>query len=166
MKSILACGIAIALAAAALAPGEAAAATSTTTFDVTLDFENTCRVAVTDIPFGLHDHLLDPISAIGEGTVACSGIIPVTVTFDVGTVTGSTFASRLMKHATLPDTIAYNLYSDVAHTSVLGDGVTGGTVSIPLTGSDTFEVYAQTFVTSAPKTIGLYSSTITATITF
>src|SRR5213596_3193501 len=92
MKRLHASAIFVA-AAASLASGNLFAATSTTTFDVTLDFENTCRVAVTDIPFGLHDHLLDPISAIGEGTVACSGIIPVTVTFDVGTVTGSTFAS-------------------------------------------------------------------------
>jgi spore coat protein U-like protein len=152
--------------ATSLAAGNLFAATSSSTFDVTLDFENTCRVAVTDIPFGLHDHLLNPLTATGEGVVACSGVVPVTVTFDVGTGTGSTFALRTMNHSTLPDTIGYNLYEDLAHTNVLGDGVTGGTVAIALTGSGTFTVFAQTAVTAAPKPIGLYSSTITATVTF
>lgn len=154
------------MVAASLAAGNLFAATSTTTFEVSLDFENTCRVAVTDMAFGLRSHLLTQYVTSADGVVACSSTVPVTVTFNEGTGTGSTFAMRTMSHPTAADTIEYNLYDDTTYTNVLGDGVTGGTVAIAFTGPGTFTIYGRTEIATIPKPVGLYSSTITATVTF
>jgi spore coat protein U-like protein len=66
------------------------------------------------------------------------------------------------------NTINYNLYRDVAHTQVLGNG-TGSTFTIPLTstgGADGFSVYGLTAAAQGAKPAATYSSTITATVTF
>ncbi|MPZ17797.1 MAG: spore coat U domain-containing protein [Luteitalea sp.] len=144
----------------------ASAQTAAATFDVSITVEADCTITVDDLSFGTVADLTPEIAATTTGTVACTGISPVSVSFDPGTGGASTFATREM--ALGSDTIDYNLYADAAHTEILGDGTTG-TVTIDFTstgGDDGFDVFGQTAAAQNPKPAGTYTSTITATVTF
>lgn len=143
-----------------------AAQTDDTTFVVSITVENDCLIAVNDLNFGTVNDLTPSISGATTGTVTCTGVAPVSVSFDAGTGGTSTFATRQMDDGT--DTIDYNLYRDPAHTEILGDG-TGGTFTIDFSstgGADPFDVYGLTDPGQNPKPAGTYTSTITATVTF
>lgn len=154
--------LALALSASLFA-GTAAAGIDTDTFEVSITIENLCTVTVADLDFGTQNDLTSAHAATAAGSVTCTGTSPVSVTFDAGTGTGSTLASRTMDGAT--DTIAYNLYTDNTHTTVLGDGA-GGTADIDFTGTDVFTVYGQTDAGQNPKEAGAYSADVTATVSF
>lgn len=144
----------------------ARAQTASTTFVVSITVVNACTILVTDLDFGTVSDLTPAIAASTSGTVTCTGIAPVIVSFDPGTGGTSTYALRQM--ASGANTVNYNLYADAAHTQILGDG-TAGTVTIPLTstgGPDAFTVFGQTAAAQNPKPPATYTSTITATVTF
>ncbi|MFA7542212.1 MAG: spore coat U domain-containing protein [Lysobacterales bacterium] len=149
-----------------LASGSLLAATATDTFEVSINVENSCTIAVNDLPFGTVDTLATSHDASTTGTVTCTGIAPVEIAFDAGTGGTSTLATRLMEQGA--NTIAYNLYRDAGHTEILGDG-TGGTVTIDINSSgssDAFTVYGLTAPSQNPKPVGSYASTVTATVTY
>lgn len=157
--------LAVALAGSLFA-GPALAQTASATFDVSITVEADCTIAVNDLTFPTVNDLTPAVAASTTGTVTCTGISPVSVSFDPGTGGASTFATRQM--ALGADTINYNLYADAAHTQILGDGSTG-TVTIDFTSTgaaDGFDVFAETAPTQNPKPAGTYTSTITATVTF
>lgn len=142
------------------------AQTADTTFVVSITVENSCTISVNDLNFGAVSDLTPSISGSTTGSVTCSGIAPVSVSFDAGTGGTSTLAARQMDDGT--NTLDYNLYRDAANTEILGDG-SGGTFTIDFTstgGADAFDVYALTEPGQNPKPPGTYSSTITATVTF
>jgi spore coat protein U-like protein len=156
---------AVALTGTLLA-GPASAQTASATFDVSITVEADCTITVDDLAFGTVTDLTPEIEASTTGAVTCTGISPVSVSFDAGTGGASTFATRQMALGT--DTVDYNLYADAAHTEILGDGSTG-TVTIDFTstgGDDAFDVFGQTAPAQNPKPAGTYTSTVTATVTF
>jgi spore coat protein U-like protein len=157
--------LSLALAGSLLA-GPASAQTATATFEVSITVVANCTIAVDALSFGDVNDLTPAIAATTTGTVTCTGISPVSVSFDPGTGGSSTFATRQMALAT--DTVDYNLYADAAHTEILGDGSTG-TTTIDFTstgGADPFTVFGQTAPAQNPKPAGVYTSTVTATVTF
>ncbi|MCX2780708.1 Csu type fimbrial protein [Microbulbifer thermotolerans] len=151
---------------ALLLSAAAFSATEDTTFLVSITVENSCTISVNDLNFGTVNDLTPSISASTTGTVTCTGLAPVSVSFDAGTGGASTFATRQMDDGV--NTIDYNLYRDAANTEILGDG-SGGTFTIDFTstgGADAFDVYGLTDPGQNPKPAGTYNSTITATATF
>jgi len=151
---------------ALLCAGPALAATATDTFVVSITVANDCTVTVSDLGFGTVTDLSSGVSGATSGSVTCTGIAPVTVSFDAGTGGTSTLATRQMANGA--NTIDYNLYRDAAHTEILGDGSVG-TFTIDSTstgGADAFNVYGLTAAGQNPKPVGAYTSTITATVSF
>jgi spore coat protein U-like protein len=141
--------------------------TADTTFVVSITVENDCTISVNDLNFGTVNDLTPSISGATTGSVTCTGVAPVSISFDPGTGGASTFATRQMDDGGV-NTIDYNLYRDVANTEILGDG-TGGTFTIDFVssgGADPFDVYGLTDAAQNPKPPGVYDSTITATVTF
>lgn len=143
------------------------AQTANDTFLVSITVENDCVITVNDLNFGTVSDLTPSISASTSGSVTCTAVAPVSVSFDAGTGGASTFTTRQMDDGGA-NTIDYNLYRDAANTEILGDG-SGGTFTIDFSstgGADTFDVYGLTEPNQNPKPPGTYSSSITATVTF
>lgn len=146
---------------ASLTAGNAFAATATDTFDVSITIANDCTVAVTDMDFLTQTDLTASHTATSDGTVTCTGSSAWTVDLSAGGSGDAT--AREMDNGT--DQIVYNLYRDAAHLEVHGDG-TGGTFNVAGSSDGTFTVYGQTDANQNPKSNGLYTDTITATVTF
>lgn len=150
----------------ALIPDAASAQTATDVFVVSITVENDCTITMSDLSFGSANDLTAAIDAAASGSVTCTGMAPISISFDTGTGAGSTFATRRLEQGA--ETIDYNLYRDAARTEVLGDG-TGATFRIALTssgGADAFDVFGRTEPGQNPKPAGTYTSTITATVEF
>ena len=157
-----------ALAAALLAAAPlASAATASDTMTVSITIENSCSITANDLDFGIQNTLAADIDADSSVDVVCTGVGPLEIDFTAGAGAGATFASRKMTDAVSSDLIDYTLYRDSARSEVLGDGT--GSVMIAGTstgGTDSFPVYGRVFGGQDPKTVGSYSDTVTATVTF
>jgi spore coat protein U-like protein len=147
--------------------GHAFAQTDADTFDVSITVENSCLISVTNLGFGTVDTLAANIDAATTGSVTCTGVGPLNISFNAGTGTGSTLATRTMEDGA-SNTIDYNLFRDSGRTEILGDG-TGGTFEIAFNstgGADAFDVFGRVAGGQNPKPVGTYSSTVTATVAF
>jgi spore coat protein U-like protein len=158
--SCLTAGVLLALS------GGAQAATTGTSFEVTANVIAACTVGATDMTFPDFDGSAD-LTATSTISVTCTNGHDYHVALDQGDAPGSTVANRTLSNGT--DSLAYNLYSDSGHTNIWGDtgaddvdGTGAGlTTAVPHT------VYGQ--MLAAPNqnaTTGLYSSTITVTVTY
>jgi spore coat protein U-like protein len=156
--------VALAAALALAATPSAFAATTFDTFLVSITLSNSCSIVANDLAFGPQTTLTANIDVTTSVDVTCSGANPVSVAFNAGTGTGSTIANRLMNSGA--NTVAYNIYLDSGHATVLGS--TAGTNTIDFTstgGTDSMPVYGRV-PAQGPKPNGLYTSTVTATITY
>ena len=149
------------------AAGGTQAATTGTTFDVTANVVAACSVVATDLDFGDFDGSAD-LANTSTVSVTCTNGHAYSVALDAGDATGSTVATRTLENAG-GDLLTYNLYTDAGHTAIWGD--TGATdvdgVGTGLTTDVDHTVYGQ--LLAAPNlnaTTGLYSSTITVTVTY
>ena len=90
-----------------------------------------CNVIGPSLSFGSYD-TLSAFGATTSGTISitCDVTPPPTVQVQVGpsNVSGG-FQPRRMRHLSGTDTLAYNLYTDAAGTSIWGDG-SAGTVTL------------------------------------
>lgn len=158
-----------ALAAALLAAAPlASAATASDTMTVSITIENSCTIAANDLSFGTQNTLAANIDADTTVDIVCTGAGPLSIEFTAGAGGAATFATRQMTDAVSNDTIAYSLFADAGRTQVLGDA-TGGSVVIAGSstgGTDSFPVYGRVFGGQNPKSVGSYSDTVTATVTF
>ncbi len=158
-----------ALAAALLAAAPLAfAGTDSDTMIVSITIENSCTIAANDLGFGTQNTLAANIDAMTTVEVVCTGAGPLSIEFTAGAGGAATFATRQMTDAVSSDTIDYSLFADAGRTQVLGDG-TGGSVVIAGTstgGTDSFDVFGRVFGGQDPKSVGSYSDTVTATVTF
>ena len=156
-----------ALVAATLAIASADAGTLSPTFVVQVTVQNSCVATFNVVNFGTVTDA-SSLSASAADSVTCTNVGPVTVTFDNGTGGGTAVTARKMANGA--NTISYNLYKDAGHTSVLFDGVTGGTSNENFTSvaatANNFTVYGLTAAAQAGKPTGVYQDTITVTVGF
>ena len=154
------------LAAALLAVAPlASAATATTTFQVRLQLNNACTVAISDLVFPTSTTLAANIDASTTGNVTCTGIGAYAVTFNNGAGTGATTAARRMSGPSAA-TINYVLATDAARTVLLGTTGTGTIAGTSTGAAIPFTVFGRVAGGQGAKPVGAYVDTVTATVTF
>jgi spore coat protein U-like protein len=91
-----------------------------------------CTVRATPVSFGNYDVFAKtPLDGTGTISVACSaGVVKAAVTLGPSSTSG-TYNPRRMKTSTEKDSLDYNIFVDVARTTILGNG-SGGTTDIRL----------------------------------
>lgn len=134
----------------------------------------TCTVTATSPhAFGNYDPLSgNTATATNDITVDCSGLLGLLVSVTVSLSTGSSgsYAPRKMYKGS--DTLDYNLYTNIGHSTVWGDGSSGTstvayTLLLPLLGaSRTDTVYGLVPANQTTTVVGSYSDTITVTIDY
>lgn len=131
-----------------------------------------CTMNVTPIGFGNYDVFPSaPLDAVGTITVSCSGNVRrATVTLSVSSTSG-TFDPRRMRRSAGIDRLDYNVYTDVARTTIFGDG-TGATSLIRprrppgprVPWSANITMYGR-IPPGQNVSVGAYSDILTATVT-
>ena len=136
-----------------------------------------CTVSAVDLAFGSYYPFAPaPLDFNGSVTVTCaasSGVNPIQIALNIGSITGggASYAERTMAKGN--DYLGFNLYKDGARTVVWGDGTASSqTVMAPASlatngGTATFPVYGRVRVGQrryAPP--GSYASTITAMLSY
>ncbi len=152
-------------AAICLGVSSPASAQTTDTFDVTANVVEGCLLSANDLDFGDYNAVaLLPTDATATIQVDCSLGATFEVALDVGS-NGGDYTGRLMTNGT--DDLTYNLFADLARTIVWGDdsGLTEDVSGFSLGAPIDYTVYGR--VTAGQDvSIGSYSDTVTATITF
>ena len=130
-----------------------------------------CTVSASGVAFGAYNPFPGaPTDASGSVTLTCSassGSGAYTIALSIGG--GGSFAARQMRGGNA--NLAYQLYSDAAHTQIWGDGTGGssivnGTDLVPNTGGAAIHpIYGRI---PARQTVapGAYSDTIVVTVTY
>ena len=155
-------GLGAATLLATLATGAVHAATATASSTISATVQATCLISATSLGFGTYTGvLLETTSTI---SITCTNTTPYNVGLNVGLGTGATVTARkMMSGANL---LIYAMYRDAARTLNWGNTVSTDTQAGTGTGTlQPLTVYgrvpASQFV--AP---GVYSDTITATVTY
>lgn len=130
-----------------------------------------CTIRATPVTFGNYDVFSQgPSDATGTLTIACSAdVVKATITLSSSSASG-TFNPRRMKREGGKDFLDYNLYSDPARTTILGDGSGGTTLvrlkrptGVPQPWSETIMLYGR-IPGGQDVTAGTYTDALTATI--
>lgn len=121
----------------------------------------TCTLGTQGVNFGNYDFLsTQNLDGVGNVSVTCDVSASYTMALSPG---GGTYASRQLSNG--PYHLAYNLYTDAAHTTIWGDGSSGTSI---VSGSGTtasYSVYGSSPAGQNPF-VGSYSDVITVTLTF
>lgn len=139
------------------------AATQTSNFTVTATVNANCTILTNNLDFG--NYLGAQIDASTTMTINCTNGTPYTVALNIGTGSGATYASRVLTSGA--STMNYNLFTDIARTTVWGDGTSSSQLNNG-TGSgtnQTLTVYGRLPGSQTP-TSGTYTDTVTATVTY
>jgi spore coat protein U-like protein len=168
-KLAFALGMALVLPSAAVAAG-----TATSHVTVTASVSNTCTIQDTTLAFNSYDGLVNNLTTDLDGTATltyqCNNktvpSIGLGATSNPGhAITGTT---RTMLNSTSTDYLSYELYSDLAHTSIWSTG-TGVVTPFPtgVVGNSpkNITIYGK-IPASQDAPTGSYSDTVTATINF
>ena len=131
-----------------------------------------CSTSAQAVAFGNYDPLSAlPTDSTGQVTVTCSNLVSLFVNYTVALSTGvsGTYSSRQL--ASGANRLNYNLYTDVTHLLVWGDGTSGtsqisaGFLAVILGVSANHTVYGR-IPARQTAAVGSYSDTITVTVTF
>jgi spore coat protein U-like protein len=131
-----------------------------------------CTTSAQAVAFGNYDPLsLSATDSTGQVTVDCTGILILAVTFTVDLSTGvsGSYASRQL--ASGGNRLNYNLFVDLAHLLVWGNGGAGTShvTGLFLLGivhqSANYTVYGR-IPARENAAVGSYSDTITVTVTY
>jgi len=162
------------LMAVALSTGQALAASTSATFQVKLTVTAACSVtagATSDISLGSVASTATNVAGSNSIKVTCTKSTPYSI--GLRPSNGNSAGAGVMLRAggtagVAADEVAYNLYSNLAHTAVWGNDVTAGTGNVVLgTGSGaeaSHTVYA--VAPSANSAAGTYADTVTVTINY
>ncbi len=113
---------------------------------------------------------LDTASTPGNGSIVlqCSPGTAVTIAFNAGLNASSVGGGRYLARGA--ERVRYQLYQDAARSIVWGDGSNGGTrmsINFPVGGAtQTYTVYARLFSVSPLPSAGIYTDTITVTVSY
>ena len=130
-----------------------------------------CDVTATGVSYGAYDVFSPtPLDSTGSVTVSCDEVPPPHVVIAIGPSAGpGGFSPRQMRHASLPDRLGYNLFTDASRSAVWGDG-TGGTQTVVRRVQRNKPPVVTTIYGRVPPgqnvSTGSYSDTLTATITW
>lgn len=137
--------------------------TTSSTFNVTATIVASCVVSASNVAFG--SYVGAQLDATGSVVVTCTNLAPYTVELDVGTGAGATAADRKMT-GPLSQTLSYSLYQDSSRTLPWGPLASALAVAGTGTGSaQTLVVYGRMPASQTPGA-GVYSDTITVTVTY
>ena len=140
-------------------------ATKTATFTVQATVISDCSIiSAPNINFGNVGVMTANLDITSTLTVSCTPGTTYSLLLDGGSVAGSSVSNRLMAQGA--STLQYQLYSDSGRTQVWG--VTQGTDTQGGTGTGTnsvYTIYARLPPQATPP-VGVYSSTVTATISY
>jgi spore coat protein U-like protein len=135
----------------------------------------TCTLATTNAAFGSYNPLAfgntDTTNTI---KVSCGGVAGLLIPFNIALSAGSggSYANRRMKSGA--NWLAYNLYTDASYSTVWGDGssatqlVSAG-VTLDVLGlapAQTFHVYGRIPGRQLTTVPGVYSDTLSVTLTY
>jgi spore coat protein U-like protein len=122
----------------------------------------TCGLNTQSVNFGSYDFQSSQnLAGVGHVTVACDVATAYTIALSPG-LTG-TFSSRIMQNGS--HQLRYNLYVDLAHASVWGDG-TGTSMTVNGDGANVdYPVYGSIPAGQNPY-VGSYSDVVTVTLSF
>ncbi len=131
-----------------------------------------CSVGTTSVAFGNYNPTsATAVTTTGNVAVTCSALVLFSVAYVISMNAGNSgsFSTRFMNLT--GQHLNYNLYQDVAHTLIWGDGTGGSnTVSdsytaIGLSETNNYTVYGL-LPTLQPIAAGTYTDTITVTVTY
>ncbi len=131
-----------------------------------------CNVSATGVSFGPYDVFSGaPLDSTGSVTVSCDEVPPPNVVIEIGPSAGSGgFNPRRMRHASRPDRLDYNLFTDASRSSVWGDGTSGTQiVSLKRVKRQKPPVVTTIYGRIPPGqnvSVGSYSDALTVTITW
>ncbi|MDN3565354.1 spore coat U domain-containing protein [Paeniroseomonas aquatica] len=138
------------------------AATTTTTMAVSATVLSFCSVSALPLAFGNYSGAL--LSASTTVSVTCTLGTTFNLGIDAGLGSGATVAARQMTFG--GNTLTYGLYSNAGATTVIGTSIGTNTISSTGTGSSqSITVYGQVPAGQAVAP-GLYTDTVTVTITY
>lgn len=122
-----------------------------------------CTVAVTPVDFGSYSPFLNaPSDSMGQVTVNCTEAQTYMVGMNAGLHAGGAFTGRRLSNG---DTyLAYQLYTDAAHTTIWGDG-SGGSATVSRASSDVIALYGR-IPAHQSVSAGTFNDTILITITY
>ncbi len=132
-----------------------------------------CSVSASGVAYGGYIAASPlPTDGVGTVTVGCSGTISLLVGYDILLSAGSSGSYSVREMYNGPDSLQYNLYTDLLRTSIWGDGTggsdsLGGSILIQLlvTIYNTHTVYGRIFPGQYVSG-GLYADTITVTVNY
>jgi len=163
MNKLKISGAAVSLMALA-AP--AFAGSMSTTIPVTANIVAACSsVSATALSFGnLTGAAIVSSAATGTISIVCQPGTPFTVDLDSGLAYQAGFNVRTMT-GPIATTLAYNVYTDAAHTTLWGSGLPGGT-AVSSTGTQVLTTYGLTTSPGTFVVLGSYTDTITVLLSF
>lgn len=122
--------------------------------------------SVTAVSFGAYDvfAVVPNNNGVGGLTIRCIGGGGPSFAVTLSTGQSNSYASRIMKSGV--NQLNYNLYTTAARTAIWGDG-TGGSSTLAATANSTttLSVFGQ-IPAGQDVTVGTYTDSITATVTF
>lgn len=161
IKNILAASIGLMCAGAALA------ATSETTFEVTAKVNDSCRVAATNLVFGIYDPNEGNLDGSSIITATCTKGTTYNIGLDAGLNASNATAPWSRAMAADGEYLSYELYSNADRSTVWGDTIDTDTVEVleSVGGDEAHSVYGR-IPAAQYVPAGNYVDTINVTITF
>jgi spore coat protein U-like protein len=122
-----------------------------------------CTVTGGNISFGSYDGST-AVAGLGLVSFNCGSLTSFTV--KLGSGSGTIAQRTLQLNGTGPATLSYNLYTDLGHTHIWGDGITGDTQGVlSVLGGSSLSLFG--LVPSGQKvTAGSFSDNVVITIVF
>jgi spore coat protein U-like protein len=149
-----------------LVPDALDAATATANFQVRITIQTSCIVvSANDLDFGTQGVLSTNVDVPTTLSVQCTTSTPYNIGLNAGTGAGATVAVRKMTGPS-SNTVNYSLYQDAPRSVVWGNTVGTDTVAGTGTGAaQSYTVYGRVPPQTTPIP-GLYTDTITVTVTY
>jgi len=122
----------------------------------------TCGLSTQSANFGNYDFQSSQnLDGVGHVTVTCDVATTYTIALSPGVA--GTFTSRIMQNG--PHQLQYNLYVDLAHASVWGDG-TGNSTTVSGSGTNVDHPVYGSIPAGQNPYVGSYSDVITVMLSF
>ena len=155
LVAVVAVGVSLVWAGSAAQASTAGASILVTASELSL-----CTVTALPLAFGNYAGTV--VSSSTSLTVLCTSTTPYTIALNGGSTSGGTTSARLLYNSVAATSLGYSLYTDAAHTTPWAANTVAGTG----TGlAQTVNVYGG-IAAGLPITPGLYSDSVTATLTY